>query len=137
MSMADFNTQVINEFRENHGSVGGPFAGAPLLLLHHRGAKSGVERVTPLVYMRDGERYLIFASKAGAPENPAWYHNLKAHPDTTIEVGSETIAVTAHELTGEERDSIYAAQAAAMPNFKEYQDKTTRTIPVVALSARG
>ncbi len=137
MSMADFNTQVINEFRENHGSVGGPFAGAPLLLLHHRGAKSGVERVTPLVYMRDGERYLIFASKAGAPENPAWYHNLKAHPDTTIEVGSETIAVTAHELTGEERDSLYAAQAAAMPNFKEYQDKTTRTIPVVALSARG
>lgn len=137
MSMADFNTQVINEFRENHGSVGGPFAGAPLLLLHHRGAKSGVERVTPLVYMRDGERYLIFASKAGAPENPAWYHNLKAHPDTTIEVGSETIAVTAHELTGDERDSLYAAHAAAMPNFKEYQEKTTRKIPVVALSPRG
>jgi deazaflavin-dependent oxidoreductase (nitroreductase family) len=136
MSMVDFNTQVINEFRENAGKVGGPFAGAPLLLLHHRGAKSATERVTPLVYLADGERYLIFASKGGAPENPAWYHNLKAHPETEIEVGAERIAVSAQELTGEERDRLYERQAAAMPNFKEYQDKTSRKIPVVALTPR-
>jgi deazaflavin-dependent oxidoreductase (nitroreductase family) len=136
MSAVDFNTQVINEFRENGGRVGGPFDGAPLLLLHHRGAKSGTERVTPLVYLADGERHLIFASKGGAPENPAWFHNLKAHPDTTIEVGSETIAVTATELTGEERDRLYERQASLMPNFREYQEQTSRKIPVVALTPR-
>ena len=134
MSAGDFNTQVIHEFRANGGSVGGPFEGAPLLLLHHRGAQSGTERVTPLVYLADGERYLIFASKGGAPENPAWFHNLKAHPDTKIEVGAQTLAVTAQELTGEERDRLYDRQAAAMPNFREYQDKTSRKIPVVALT---
>ncbi|WP_249020984.1 nitroreductase family deazaflavin-dependent oxidoreductase [Conexibacter sp. S30A1] len=136
MSAVDFNTQVINEFRENGGRVGGPFDGAPLLLLHHRGAKSGTERVTPLVYLADGERHLIFASKGGAPENPAWFHNLKAHPDTTIEVGTETIAVTATELTGEERDRLYERQASLMPNFREYQEQTSRKIPVVALTPR-
>jgi deazaflavin-dependent oxidoreductase (nitroreductase family) len=136
MSAVDFNTQVINEFRQNDGRVGGPFEGAPLLLLHHRGAKSGTERVTPLVYLADGERHLIFASKGGTPENPAWFHNLKAHPDTTIEVGSETIAVTAQELTGEERDRLYERQASLMPNFREYQEKTSRKIPVVALTPR-
>ena len=136
MSAVDFNTQVINEFRQNDGRVGGPFEGAPLLLLHHRGAKSGTERVTPLVYLADGERHLIFASKGGTPENPAWFHNLKAHPDTTIEVGSETIAVTAQELTGEERDRLYERQATLMPNFREYQEKTSRKIPVVALTPR-
>ena len=136
MSAVDFNTQVINEFRQNDGRVGGPFEGAPLLLLHHRGAKSGTERVTPLVYLADGERHLIFASKGGTPENLAWFHNLKAHPDTTIEVGSETIAVTAQELTGEERDRLYERQASLMPNFREYQEKTSRKIPVVALTPR-
>jgi deazaflavin-dependent oxidoreductase (nitroreductase family) len=92
--------------------------------------------VTPLVYLPDGDRYLIFASKGGSPENPAWYHNLVAHPDTTIEVGTETIPVTATVLRGEERDRLYAKQAGLRPAFGEYQQKTTRTIPVIALTRR-
>lgn len=133
-SAPDFNQQIIDEFRANGGEVGGPFEGAPMLLLHHRGAQSGQERISPLVYLADGERYVVFASKGGAPTNPAWYHNLLAHPEVTIEVGTETIRVRAEEVKGEERDRLYAAQAARRSSFAEYEQKTDRVIPVVALS---
>ncbi|MEI5673941.1 MULTISPECIES: nitroreductase family deazaflavin-dependent oxidoreductase [unclassified Nocardioides] len=134
--MSDFNDQVIAEFRANHGKVGGNFEGAPLLLLHSTGAKSGEERVSPMMYLPDGERYLVFASKAGAPTNPAWYHNLIAHPDATIEVGDDTIAVRAEELPRAERDAKYAEQAALYPGFADYEAKTDRVIPVLALTPR-
>ncbi len=137
MSMADFNQQVITEFRENEGVVGGMFENMPILLLHHVGAKSGAARVAPLAYMSDGDRYVIFASKAGAPENPAWFHNLKANPDTKIEIGGEVIDVVASEATGDERDRLFATQAAKSPQFAEYQSKTTRVIPVVTLAPVG
>jgi len=132
----DFNEQVIEEFRANEGRVGGPFDGAPLLLLHHLGARSGTERVTPLAYLADGDRYVIYASKSGAPTHPAWYHNLRAHPDVTIEVGTRTVEVTAREANGPERDRLYEAQAAANPAFAAYQEQTERVIPVVILSER-
>lgn len=135
-SMNDFNQQIIQEFRANGGKVGGRFQGAPMVLLHTRGAKSGEEGVIPVVYLPDGDRMLVFASKAGAPTNPGWYHNLVAHPDITVEVGTETIPVRAVVLTGEERDRLYAEQSKRMPNFAEYQQKTTRKIPVVALERR-
>ncbi|SDD01095.1 nitroreductase family deazaflavin-dependent oxidoreductase [Nocardioides lianchengensis] len=134
--MSDFNDQVIAEFRANHGKVGGNFEGAPLLLLHSTGAKSGEERVSPMMYLPDGERYLVFASKAGAPTNPAWYHNLIAHPDATIEVGDDTIAVRAEELPRAERDAKYAEQAALYPGFADYEAKADRVIPVLALTPR-
>jgi deazaflavin-dependent oxidoreductase (nitroreductase family) len=134
--MADFNEQVITEFRESKGEVGGMFSGMPLLLLHHVGAKSGTERVTPLAYLPEGDEFAIFASKAGAPDNPAWYHNLKANPITEIEVGERHIPVVASEATGEERDRLYDAQAALRPQFAEYQTKTDRKIPVIVLSPR-
>jgi deazaflavin-dependent oxidoreductase (nitroreductase family) len=133
-SQADFNAQVIEEFRANAGHVGGPFEAMPLLLLHHVGAKSGTQRVTPLVYGEDGGRYVIFASKGGAPTNPDWYHNLKAHPSVTIEVGSDTIDVVASEAEREERDRIYRAQAEQQPQFGEYQAKTDRIIPAIILT---
>ncbi|WP_329171873.1 nitroreductase family deazaflavin-dependent oxidoreductase [Streptomyces sp. NBC_01477] len=129
----DFNARIVAEFRANHGKVGGNFEGAPLLLLHNTGARSGRKIVKPMMYLRDGDRYLVFASKGGAPENPAWYHNLVAHPDVEIEVGDETIPVRAEVLTGEERDRKYAEQAALYPGFADYQEKTDRIIPVVAL----
>ena len=132
----DFNQQIIAEFRANRGVVGGPFAGAPMLLLTATGAKSGDQRTTPLVYLPDGDRYLIFASKGGAPTNPAWYHNLIAHPEATVEVGTEKFQATATELKGEERDRLYAKQAELRPAFGEYQQKTSRTIPVIALTRR-
>ncbi|MCD4525704.1 nitroreductase family deazaflavin-dependent oxidoreductase [Nocardioides sp. cx-173] len=131
--MSDFNQQVIAEFRANHGRVGGRFEGAPLLLLHSTGAKSGQERVNPMMYLRDGERYVVFASRAGADTHPDWYRNLKAHPEVRIEVGDEELAVRAVEVTGEERDRLYAQQTALYPRFGDYQDQTSRVIPVVAL----
>jgi deazaflavin-dependent oxidoreductase (nitroreductase family) len=134
--MADFNAQVIDEFRANHGKVGGNFEGAPLLLLHSVGAKSGETRVSPMMYLADGDRFLVFASKAGAPDNPDWYHNLKANPDATIEVGDDTIAVRAEELPRGERDEKYAEQAALFPGFADYEQKTDRVIPVLALTRR-
>ncbi len=137
MSMADFNTQVITEFRENDGVVGGMFEGMPLLLLHHVGAKSGADRIAPLVYLEDDGSYVIFASKGGAPENPAWYHNLKGHPETKIEVGGQEVAVVAHEAEGAERDRLYDTQAAVAPQFAEYAEKTSRKIPVVVLTPKG
>ncbi len=133
----DFNQQIIAEFRANGGKVGGRFAGAPMLLLTTTGAKSGQRRTTPLVYLPDGDRLIIFATKGGAPTHPAWYHNLVAHPETTVEVGTETVPVTAVVLTGEERDRLYARQAALRPAFAEYETRTTRRIPVVALRRRS
>lgn len=137
MSTADFNTQVITEFRENAGEVGGMFAGMPLLLLHHVGAKSGTDRVSPLAYLPDGDRYAIFASKGGAPEHPSWYHNLKAHPETKIELAGQEVAVVAHEAEGAERDRLYAEQSSRLPQFSEYEKNTTRKIPVVVLTPKG
>jgi deazaflavin-dependent oxidoreductase (nitroreductase family) len=137
MSMAEINTQVINEFRENSGAVGGMFEGMPLLLLHHTGAKSGEDRIAPLAYMEDDGRFAVFASKGGAPENPAWYHNLLANPDTRVEIGEQTIEVTAAEAQGDERDRIYTTQAARLPQFADYEKNTTRKIPVVLLTPKG
>jgi deazaflavin-dependent oxidoreductase (nitroreductase family) len=133
----DFNARIIDEFRANAGRVGEPFANTPLLLLHHVGAKSGTERVNPLAYMRDGDHYVIFASKGGAPNNPDWYHNLRAHPDVTIEVGTDTLAAVATEATGEERERLFTAQAERAPAFAEYQGKTDRLIPVIVLTPAG
>jgi deazaflavin-dependent oxidoreductase (nitroreductase family) len=135
-SQNDFNQRIIGEFRANGGKVGEPFAGAPMLLLTTSGARSGEQRTTPLVYLPDGDRFVVIASKGGAPTHPAWYHNLVAQPDAAIEVGSETIPVTAVVMTGEERDGLYARQAALRPAFAEYQAKTTRRIPVIALERR-
>jgi deazaflavin-dependent oxidoreductase (nitroreductase family) len=132
----DFNEQVIEEFRANQGRVGGMFDGMTLLLLHDQGAKSGKAHIHPLAYHSDDGRYVIFASKGGAPTNPAWYHNLKAHPEARIEVGNDTIEVTASELTGEERDRVFRTQAQRAPQFAEYEQKTKRTIPVIALTPK-
>ena len=129
----DWNASVIAEFRNNHGKVGGYFKGAPLLLLHHTGARSGKPRLNPMMYLKDGERYLVFASKGGADTNPDWYYNMKAHPDVQIEIGDETIVVRAHEITGPERDELYKRQASIYPTFAEYQAKTQRIIPIIAL----
>jgi deazaflavin-dependent oxidoreductase (nitroreductase family) len=132
----DWNTQIIKEFRENGGKVGGPFEGGSLLLLTTTGAKSGKQRVNPLAYMPDGDRLAIFASKAGAPTNPDWYHNLVAYPQASVEVGTETFDVTAIIADSEERDRLYAKIAKSNPGFAEYQKKTTRKIPVVLLERR-
>ena len=132
--MNSYNQSIIDEFHENKGVVGGPFEGATVLLLTHKGAKSGTVRTNPLVYMDDGDRYLIFASKGGASTNPDWYHNLKANPNATIEVGTEKFDVEATELLGEERDRLYAKNAAERPAFAQYQQNTSRKIPVIALT---
>jgi deazaflavin-dependent oxidoreductase (nitroreductase family) len=130
----DWNKKVIAEFRANGGKVGGPFEGASMILVHHRGAKSGVERVSPMVYFPDGDRMLIVASAAGSPKNPDWYHNLKAHPRVDVEVGTETFAVVAEELPRADRDEKWAQITAVAPGFAEYQQKATRVIPVLALT---
>ena len=134
LDMSDRNADVISEFRGNHGKVGGRFKGAPLLLLHHKGARSGRERVNPVMYLKDGGRFLVFASKGGHDHNPDWYHNLRAHPDVEIEVGDRTIKARAREVKGAERDRLYARQAALYPQFSEYQSRTKRVIPVIALT---
>jgi deazaflavin-dependent oxidoreductase (nitroreductase family) len=131
----DFNAKVIEEFHANAGVVGGPFEGMPILLLHHVGAKSGKARINPLAYQADAGRYVIFASKAGAPTNPDWYHNLKAHPNVKIEVGTETLDVVAQEAQGEERDRLYRTQAERIPTFADYAQKSEgRVIPVIILT---
>jgi deazaflavin-dependent oxidoreductase (nitroreductase family) len=135
--MSDFNQQIIDEFRANDGQVGGNFEGAPLLLLHTTGAKSGRERVSPIVYQDLGGSTAVFASKAGADTNPDWYHNLVAHPKVSIEIGTETKAVTARIAEGDEREAIWAKQKQVMPGFAEYEAKTDRVIPVVVLEDRG
>jgi deazaflavin-dependent oxidoreductase (nitroreductase family) len=133
--MSDFNQGVIDEFRANGGEVGGTFAGLPLVLLHHTGAKSGTAYVNPLAYQRlDDDTVAIFASKGGAPTNPDWYHNLVAHPNARIEVGGDAYDVTARVADDDERDRIWEAQKQAFPNFAEYEQKTGgRKIPVVLL----
>ena len=132
--MTDFNASVIEEFRANHGKVGGRWENATLLLLHHTGAKTGTERVTPLGYQKVGDSYAIFASKGGAQVNPAWFHNLVAHPDVTIEVGDETITAHARVAEPTERDVIYARQVERAPHFGEYaKNAAPRIIPVVIL----
>jgi deazaflavin-dependent oxidoreductase (nitroreductase family) len=130
----DFNQRNIAEFRDQHGKVGGQFDGAPLLILHTVGARSGAPRENLMMYLADGDRYLVFASKAGSDRNPDWYWNVLAHTDVRIEVGDETLEVRATELHGTERDEKFAEQAARYPGFGGYQRKTTRTIPVVALA---
>jgi len=133
------NQKVIDEFRANGGQVGGPFEGAPMVLVHTRGRKSGQEYVNPMMYMAsergDGTIY-VFASKGGAPTNPDWYYNLTAAGEASVELGASSSPVTVSELTGEERDTIYAEQARRYPGFAEYAEKTTgiRTIPVLALT---
>lgn len=133
--MSDWNAKIIEEFRANEGRVGGPFEGAPMILVHHVGAKSGTERVTPLVYFpEDDGTILIVASKAGAPTNPDWYHNLKANPGVDVEVGTETFPVQATEVDSSEREEVWSRVVAKNPGFGEYQEKTTRTIPVIRLT---
>lgn len=132
----EFDGKVIDEFRANEGRVGGMFEGMSLLLLHHVGAKSGEKRINPVAYLRDGECYVIFASKAGAPTNPAWYHNLKAAPNILIEVGNETLNVVAHEVGGEERDRLFRAQVEQLPQFAEYAEQTERIIPAMVLTPK-
>jgi deazaflavin-dependent oxidoreductase (nitroreductase family) len=135
-SPADFNAEIIEEFHANEGRVGGTFKDLPLLLLHHTGAKSGKSRVNPLAYQSDDGRYVVFASKGGAPTNPDWYHNLMAQPNVTIEVGTDTIDVVASEATGEERERLYRTQAERVPQFGEYEKRTERVIPVIVLTPR-
>jgi deazaflavin-dependent oxidoreductase (nitroreductase family) len=131
----DFNQQIVDEFRANEGKVGGTFEGFPLVLVHHTGAKSGIERVNPLAYQRLGDDSVaIFASKGGAPTNPDWFHNLVANPNTSIEIGTDRYDVTARVATGEERERIWEAQKKAFPNFAEYEATSGgREIPVVVL----
>jgi len=136
--MENFNEKVISEFRANGGKVGGPFEGAPVLLLHHVGAKSGTERVNPLMYQPVGDSFAIFASKAGAPSNPDWYYNLAAHPDTTVEVGTQTVQVRARVAGPDERDPIWEKQKAVAPGFAEYETNAApRQIPVVVLEPKA
>ena len=129
----DWNKRIIEEFRANQGKVGGMFEGTPILLLHHTGAKSGKVRVNPLAYQTSGNRLVVFASKGGAPTNPDWFHNLKANPRATVEVGTETRDVRARVAEGEEREKIWSRQKEIMPGFAGYETKTTRQIPVIIL----
>ena len=133
LSHERFNAKIIDEFRANAGTVGGPFEGAPVLILHTRGAKTGQDRVHPVVYQPVGDALAVFASKGGAPTNPDWYHNLTANPDVKVEVGTETIDVRARVLEGDEREPIWEKQKQLMPGFAEYEQKTSRQIPVVLL----
>lgn len=133
----EFNQKVIEEFRANGGKVGPPFAGAPMILLTTKGAKSGRTYTIPLVYSRDGDRLVIIASKAGAPKHPDWYHNLVANPVISVEVGTEKFQVKARATAGAERERLYNAQAAMMPVFNEYRQKAQREIPVFVLERIG
>lgn len=135
--MSDFNKKVIEEFRANEGKVGGHFEGANLLILHTIGAKSGKERVNPLMYLPDDDRYVIIASKAGAPSNPDWYYNVVANPDVTIEVGTEELQAQASIADEPERSELYERMVAVAPGFDEYRQKTDRTIPVVILEPKS
>jgi deazaflavin-dependent oxidoreductase (nitroreductase family) len=133
----DRNAGIIREFRTNEGRVGGPFEGAPLLLLTTTGARSGRARTNPLMYLRDGDRLVVFASKGGAPTNPDWYQNVVANPDASVEVGTDRFPVRATVATGDERDELFAEQAKHYPQFAAYQAKTDRTIPVIILERAG
>ena len=132
--MSDWNTAIIEEFRANGGQAGGHFEGKPLLLLHHTGARTGTRRVSPLMYQAVDDLYAVFASKGGADTNPDWFHNLVAHPETEVEIGSETVAVRARIAEGDERERIWSQQKTDWPFFAEYEQKTARThIPVIVL----
>jgi deazaflavin-dependent oxidoreductase (nitroreductase family) len=131
--MSDWNTSIIEEFRANGGKVGGPFEGASMVLLHTKGAKSGEDRIHPLVYQPRGDDVVVFASYGGAPVNPAWFHNLLANPDVTVEVGTETEPRRARVAEGPERAELWERQKQQMPGFADYESKTTRQIPVVVL----
>ncbi|MCD2186344.1 nitroreductase family deazaflavin-dependent oxidoreductase [Actinomycetospora soli] len=138
--MSDFDQRVIEEFRSHGGRVGGQFEGAPLLLLHHVGRRSGAERLSPMMYQQVGDAYAVFASKGGAPDNPDWYHNLLDRPDASIEVGDggriDTVPVRARELPADERDPIWETQKQRYPGFADYEARTSRTIPVLLLERR-
>lgn len=134
--MADWNAKVIDEFRANEGRVGGNFEGRTLLLLHHRGAKTGTERINPVAYQRlSPDSVAIFASKGGSPTNPAWFHNLVANPDASVEIGTDSYPVRARVAAGEERERIWERQKRDWPGFADYEEKTQgiREIPVVIL----
>jgi deazaflavin-dependent oxidoreductase (nitroreductase family) len=131
--MSDFNAAVIEEFRANGGKLGGNFEGAPMLLLHSTGAKSGQERVNPVMYQQVGDDLAVFASKAGASTNPDWYHNLVANPEAEVEIGSETVKVRARVAERDERDPIWETQKERYPGFADYEASTDRVIPVVIL----
>ena len=132
--MSDWNQQITDEFRANDGKVGGMFEGAPLLLLHHAGARTGTQRVTPLMYQPIPTGYAVFASKAGADSNPDWFYNVTAHPETRVEVGTETVQVAVRVAGGEEYDDIWSRQKREWPQFAEYEQQTARdVIPVVVL----
>ena len=131
--MDDFNEKLIDEFRANGGKVGGPFEGAPLLLLHTTGAKTGRTRVKPLAYRREGDRLVVFGTKGGAPTNPEWYYNIRANPRVTVEVGNDRFEADARIAPPDERDRIWRLQTRDVPVFADYQQKTDRTIPVVIL----
>ena len=133
----EFNKKIVEEFRANSGKVGGMFAGAPMILIEMKGAKSGQVRTIPLVYSKDGDRYVIIASMAGAPNNPDWYHNLKAHPNVTVEIGAEKFKVKASLAADAERERLFNQQAALLPVFNDYRKKTTRQIPVFVLERVG
>jgi deazaflavin-dependent oxidoreductase (nitroreductase family) len=133
----DWNTRIIDEFRANGGKVGGQFAGAPLLLLHTTGARTGQARVNPMMYLADGDDHVVFASKAGAPTNPDWYHNLVANPRASIEVGEQTLNVMARVAEGETRERLWSTQKERYPGFADYEAKTTRQIPVVILETEA
>jgi len=128
----DYNRQLIEEFRADRSK----FGGRPLLLLTTTGAKSGQRRTTPMMYVRDGDHLMVIASNVGAPTHPAWYHNLMAHPDVTVEVGNETFDATAIVTTGEERHRLWASIVESYPFFTEHQAKTTRQIRVILLERR-
>ena len=132
---SDWNQKIIEEFRANAGKVGGYFEGAHMILIHHIGARSGKERVNPVTYLPDGDDMVIAATKSGAPTNPDWYYNLTAAGNGSVERGTETYKVSVHELTGAERDRIYAEQALRYPGFAEYERQTAgvRAIPVLEL----
>ncbi len=129
----DWNAGIISEFRANGGKVGGPFEGGSILLLHTTGARTGAERVNPLAYRADGDNFVVFASKAGAPTNPDWYHNLRANPKVTAEIGTEKRDLVARVADGDERHRLWEAQKQDSPGFAEYEAKTDRQIPVVIL----
>jgi deazaflavin-dependent oxidoreductase (nitroreductase family) len=133
-TMTEFNNKVIEEFHANGGKVSGQMAGAPMVLLTTKGAKSGKPYVHPLVYSKDGDRYVLIASFAGAPKHPSWYHNIVANPTVTLEIGKEKFQAKATITSGEERERLFNAQAAMMPVFNDYRKKTSRQIPVIALT---
>ena len=132
----NYNSQIIEEFHANQGKVGGPFEGTTLLLLTHRGAKTGTARTNPLAYIEEDGRYFVFGSKGGASTNPDWYHNLRANPDATIEIGTEKFDVVAEVLTGEERDRVWTRNVRERPAFGDYEKRTSRQIPVIALTRK-